>query len=127
MIDNYQKEIELRDTGHDEFYLATLSGSALSRLWYEEIGEENMIFACEEFGEDEGDSHRIWLSGLDGVCNFDGHTDVMSAVACFNTAGEKCISIQVNTPDDDSTIWVGIYDFHYSIADLIYDQIIRTR
>lgn len=127
MIDAYQKEIELRNSGHDEFWLATLSGSRLSRVWYEEIGEQNMIDAIKQNGEDEGDSHRIWLSDLNGMCNMNGHTDIMSAVACRNTAGAMCVSIQVNSPDDNSTIWADIFDFTPEVADLIYDQVINHK
>ena len=124
MIDNYKKDFELRQIGHDEFWLATLQGSALSALWFEEIGEQQMIDAVKATGEDEGDSHRIWLSDLDGMCNINGHTDIMSVVACKDTAGNDTISIQVNTPDDKSTLFVSIYDFTYEVADLIYDQVI---
>ena len=127
MIDNAKKEYDLIDSGHDEFWLATLSGSKLSNIWYEEIGEQNMINVVKERGEDEGDSHRIWLSDLNNMCNINGHTDIMSVVACKNTAGKDCLSIQVNSPDDKSTIFVDIYDFNYEVADLIYDQVVNYK
>ena len=91
-----------------------------------EIGEDDMISAVKEKGEDEGDcGHRIWLSNLNGKCNLNGHTDIMSAVVTKNTKGNDSLSIQVNTPDDRSTIFVGIYDFDADVADLIYDQIVN--
>ncbi len=127
MIDAYQKETELRNNGHDEFWLASLQNSQLSRVWYEEIGEQNMLDTIKDRGEDEGETHRIWLSDLNGMCNINGHTDIMSAVACRNTAGAECVSIQVNSPDDNSTIWADIYDFTPEVADLIYDQIINYK
>ena len=128
MIDNYQKEVMLRNEGYDQSYLDTLQGSQLSHLFYEEMGEQDMIDTVKEKGENEGDcGHRIWLSNLDNMCNINGHTDIMSAVACKNTAGEDCISIQVNTPDDRSTIFVDIYELPYKVADLIYDQIINHK
>ena len=125
MIDNYQKEIMLRNAGYDQSYLDTLQGSQVSRLFYDEIGEQDMIDTIKDKGEDEGDSHRVWLSDLNGVCNLDGHTDIMSAVACKNTAGEDCLSIQVNTPDDNSTTFCSIDELNYDVVDKIYDQIIQ--
>jgi hypothetical protein len=128
MIDAYFKQEQLLQAGHDEFWLATKSESFISRLWYEEFGEPNMIDTIKRFGEDEGDcGHRIWLSDLNNMCNINGHTDIMSAVACKNTAGEDCVSIQVNTPDDKSTIFVSIYDFNYEVADVIYEQIAKHK
>lgn len=126
-IDNARKEYDLLNMGHDEFWLATLSGSSLSNIWYDEIGEQNMIEQVKEFGEDEGESHRIWLSNLNGKCRINGHTDIMSVVACKNTEGNDCLSVQVNTPDDKSTIWVSISDFTYEVADLIYDQVMNYK
>lgn len=122
-MDNYEKQKMLADSGYDEEYLETLQGSQLSRLFYDDIGEQDMIDTVKERGEDDGDSHRIWLSGLNGACNINGHTDIMSAVACKNTAGEDCLSIQVNTPDDKSTLFCSIDDFTPDVADKIYYQI----
>lgn len=126
-IDNTRKEYDLMNMGYDEFYLSTLCSSSLSSLWYDEIAEQNMIEQAKAVGEDEGESHRIWLSGLNGKCLINGHTDIMSVVACKNTAGEDCLSIQVNSPDDKSTIWVDISDFTYDVADLIYNQVMNYK
>ena len=123
MIDNYQKEAELLSLGHDEFYLATLQGSQLSRMWYEEIGVDNMKDAVREKGEADDDVKRIWLSDLNGVCNIDGHTDIM----CAHLGVDGALTFQVNSPDDKSTIFVDIDDFNYSVADLIYDQVINYK
>lgn len=89
--------------------------------------ERQMIANIKRYGEDEGSSHRIWLSDLNGKCDIDGHTDIMSVVACKNTAGEDCISVQVNTPDDSSTLFVGIEDFSKEVADAIYNQIMNQK
>ena len=127
MIDNYQKEVMLRNAGYDQSYLDTLQGSQLSHLFYEEMGEQDMIDTVKDKGEDEGGSHRIWLSDLNGVCNLDGHTDIMSAVACKNTAGEDCLSIQVNTPNDYSTTFCSIDELNYDVVDKIYNQIMNYK
>ena len=126
-MDNYEKQKMLVDSGYDEEYLETLQGSQLSHLFYDDIGEQDMIDTVKERGEDEGDSRRIWLSGLNGACNINGHTDIMSAVACKNTAGEDCLSIQVNTPDDKRTIFACLDDFDYSVVDKIYEQIMNYK
>ena len=126
MIDAYQKQIELQNIGHDEFWLDTLTQSKLSRLWYEEIGEQNMLDAINEHGEDEGDcGHRIWLHDLDNMCLIDGCTDIMSVVASKRTDGTPCVSIQVNSPDDKKTVWADIDEFTPEVADLIYDQVMN--
>lgn len=127
MIDNYQKEVMLRNAGYDQSYLDTLQGSQLSHLFYDEMGEQDMIDTVKDKGEDEGGSHRIWLSDLNGVCNLDGHTDIMSAVACKNTAGKDCLSIQVNTPNDYSTTFCSIDELNYDVVDKIYDQIMNYK
>ena len=126
-IDNTRKEYDLISMGYDEFYLSTQSASQLSDIWYNEIGEQNMIEQVKEFGESEGESHRIWLSDLNGKCLINDHTDIMSVVACKNTDGKDCLSIQVNSPDDKSTIWVEILDFTYDVADQIYDQVMNYK
>lgn len=126
-MDNYQKEVMLLNAGYDQSYLDTLQGSQLSHLFYEEMGEQDMIDTVKDKGEDEGGSHRIWLSDLNGVCNLDGHTDIMSAVVCKNTAGEDCLSIQVNTPNDYSTTFCSIDELNYDVVDKIYDQIMNYR
>ena len=127
MIDNYQKELMLRNAGYDQSYLDTLQGSQLSHLFYEEIGEVEMINTVKVKGEHEGDLHRIWLDNLNGVCNLDGHTDIMSAVVCKNTAGKDCLSIQVNTPNDYSTTFCSIDELNYDVVDKIYDQIMNYK
>ena len=127
-MDNYEKQKMLVDSGYDEEYLETLQGSQLSRLFYDDIGELEMIETVKEKGEDEGDSHRIWLSDLNGACNIcDEYTDIMSAVACKNLDGEDSLSIQVNTPDDKRTIFACLDDFDYSVVDKIYEQIMNYK
>lgn len=125
-MDNYEKEVQLRNAGYDQEFLDKQGSDGISSLFMLEIGEDDMISAVKEKGEDEGDcGHRIWLSNLNGKCNLNGHTDIMSAVVTKNTKGNDSLSIQVNTPDDRSTIFVGIYDFDADVADLIYDQIVN--
>ena len=122
-MDNYEKEVQLRNAGYDQEFLDKQGNDSIHTLFMQEIGEQDMIDTVKERGEDEGDSHRIWLSDLNGACNINGHTDIMSAVACKNTAGEDCLSIQVNTPDDKSTLFCSINDFTPDVADKIYYQI----
>lgn len=127
-MDNYEKQKALVDSGYDEEYLETLQGSQLSHLFYSDIGELEMIEAVKERGEDEGDTHRIWLSDLNGACNIDcKYTDIMSAVACKNTSGEDCLSIQVNSLDDNSTTFCSIDDFDADVVDKIYEQIMNYK
>ena len=55
----------------------------------------------KQYGEQDGNIYRIWLD-LNGVCNLDGHTDVM----CAHLGEDGILTFQVNTPDDQSTIFV---------------------
>ena len=99
--DEYKKAATLNDRVHAE----------LDKIETEEQ-EKEMIEFVVSVGEDEGESHRLWLDELNGVCNICGHTDILSAVVCKNTAGEDCISFQINTGDDNSTIFesFGVFD-----------------
>lgn len=125
-MDNYEKEVQLRNAGYDQEFLDKQGSDSISFLFMQEIGEDDIITAVKEKGENEGDcGYRIWLSNLNGKCNINGHTDIMSAVVTKNTKGNDSLSIQVNTPDDRSTIFVDIYDFNADVADLIYDQIVN--
>lgn len=123
MIDNYQKEIDLLNIGYDSYDTNRMSASALSRVWYDEIGEGNMIFALQENGDVDGNNRRIYLSNLNGVCNIDGHTDVM----CAHLGEDRKLTIQVNTPDDKSTIFADIDEFNHDVADQIYDQVVKYK
>jgi hypothetical protein len=58
------------------------------------------------------------LGDLNGVCNIDGHTDVLSVVA--NASG---VSAQVNTPDDFSTIFVDLGELPLKVVKEIFNQV----
>ena len=73
-----------------------------------------------EFGEEEetAGAHRFWLGDLNGVCDIEGHTDVMSVIVLDDE-----VSVQVNTPDDMSTIFVGLDDLPYKVVQAIILQL----
>ena len=54
-----------------------------------------------------GGSYRVWLGNLDGVCDVAGHTDALSLLVGV----DRQLSVQVNTPDDSSTLFVGLGQF----------------
>ena len=73
-----------------------------------------------EFGEEEetAGTHRFWLGDLNGVCDIEGHTDVMSVIV-----NDEEVSVQVNTPDDMSTIFVGLDSLPYKVVKAIILQL----
>ena len=73
-----------------------------------------------EFGEEEetAGTHRFWLDALNGVCDIEGHTDVLSVIV----NGDE-VSVQVNTPDDMSTIFVGLDSLPYKVVKAIILQL----
>lgn len=90
--------------------------------------ENEMLSTVQQFGEDEGDcGHRIWLSDLDGQCNINSHTDIMSVVACKTLLGNDSLSFQVNTPDDKSTMFVDLYEFEPDVVEAIYSQVMSHK
>lgn len=123
MIDAYQKQLALMDIGYEEEYLETLTNSQLTTLWLEEIAVRDMIDAIREKGESDNENYRFYISGLEGVCNVLGHTDIIAALACRNQAGDDVLAIHLTVADDSSSIFVEIYDLFPEVIDIIYDQI----
>lgn len=90
--------------------------------------EAEMLKSVQEKGEDEGDcGHRIWLGHLNGKCDINGHTDIMSVVSCKTLLGSDSLSFQVNTQDDKSTIFVDIYEFEPDVVEAIYSQVMTYK
>ena len=73
-----------------------------------------------EFGEEEETegAHRFWLGDLNGVCDIEGHTDVMSVIVLDDE-----VSVQVNTPDDMSTLFVGLGELPHKVVKAIILQL----
>ena len=69
----------------------------------------------EEFSEG---IYRFWLGDLNGVCDFAGHTDILSVLAAKNW-----VNVQVNTPDDKSTIFVGLDELPHRVVKSILNQV----
>ena len=92
---------ELRDRIHREQLKNALSGTS------DEIAQ-----IVREKGEKDGDVYRIWLSDLNGVCDIAGHTDIM----CAHLGEDGILTFQVNTPDDNSTIFVRLEELPYAVA-----------
>lgn len=77
------------------------------------------------FGEEEetAGTHRFWLDALNGVCDIDGHTDVLSVLTSTRTDGSECVQVQVNTQYDDSTIFVDLDELPYQVVKAIILQL----
>ena len=69
------------------------------------------------------DTYRFWLGDLNGVCDIAGHTDVLSVLASHDTEGNETVSVQVNTPDDTSTLFVGLDELPYKVVKKILNQV----
>ena len=80
---------------------------------------EKLTSLVREKGELDGNIRRIWLGGLDGVCNLSGHTDIM----CAHLGEDGILTFQVNTPDDNSTIFVYLEELPYPAARKVINQI----
>ena len=57
--------------------------------------------------EETPGSFRVWLGNLNGVCDVAGHTDALSLLV----DKDGMLNVQVNTPDDSSTLFVGLGQF----------------
>lgn len=68
--------------------------------------------------EDTEGTYRFWLGDLNGVCDIEGHTDVLSVLA-----SKDWVNAQVNTPDDTSTWFVDLDDLPYEVVKKILDQV----
>jgi hypothetical protein len=69
----------------------------------------------EEFTEG---TYRFWLDNLNGVCDIAGHTDILSVLAAKNW-----VNVQVNTPDDNSTIFVSLDELPRRVVKSILNQV----
>lgn len=72
-------------------------------------------------GEQEQDTgfHRFWLGNLNGAVDIDGHTDILAVLV--DNAG--CVLVQVNTPDDNSTIFESLNAIPYKVVKEILNQV----
>lgn len=68
--------------------------------------------------EETAGTYRFWLGDLNGVCDIAGHTDVLSVIAT-----ENWVNVQVNTPDDDSTIFADLGELPYRVVKAILEQV----
>lgn len=73
---------------------------------------DELIQIVREKGEQDGNIYRIWLSGLNGVCNIFGHTDIM----CAHLGEDGKLTFQVNSPNDSSSVFVYLEELPYSAA-----------
>lgn len=71
-------------------------------------------------GEKDGDIYRVWLGNLNGVCNLDGHTDIM----CAHLGEDGVLTFQVNTPDDSSTVFVYLEELPQMAIQMVVDQLL---
>ena len=83
--------------------------------WENEIRQA--VIARGEKEETAG-TYRFWLGDLNGVCDIAGHTDVLSVLA-----SNDWVNVQVNTPDDDSTLFVGLGELPYKVVKEILKQV----
>lgn len=83
--------------------------------WENTIRDLVLAKGEEEFTEG---TFRFWLGDLNGVCDIAGHTDVLSVLAT-----KDWVNAQVNTPDDDSTIFVNLDELPYKVVKEILNQV----
>ena len=91
-------------------------------LEWENTIRDLVILKGEEEDETEG-VYRFWLGDLNGVCDIAGHTDVLSVITSHRTDGTECVQAQVNTPDDDSTLFVDLGELPYQVVKKILEQV----
>ena len=77
----------------------------------------DLVIAKGEKEETPG-SYRFWLGDLNGVCDIAGHTDVLSVLAT-----KDWVNAQVNSPDDDSTIFISLGELPYRVVKEILNQV----
>ena len=126
-----QRNLEAQKDCLDEWRKAhNLHERIRKEIWHAgyQDKQDEMLETVKQFGEDEGDcGHRIWLGDLNGKCDIDGHTDIMSVVASKNYLGQDTLSFQVNTPDDKKTIFVDIFYFQPEVVEAIYTQVMNNK
>ena len=67
--------------------------------------------------EDTPGSYRMWVNNLNGVVDFNGHTDILSVL--IDTDGN--VLAHVNTPDDMSST----FEYMDSLPDEIIEEILN--
>jgi DNA-dependent RNA polymerase auxiliary subunit epsilon len=132
MITNYDKQIALQNIGYDVEYLETLSGSALTRLWLDEIAKADLIHWVKEKGEYDGVCHVLWLDNtFYGACNIAAYktslTDILALYAGEDMTGADSLSVLAASEDDTAQLFVDITDFNADVIDRIYDFVINYK
>lgn len=69
--------------------------------------------------EDTPGSYRFWLGDLNGVVDFNGHTDILSVLV--DTDGN--VMAHVNTPDDMSSTFEPLDSLPYKVVKSILEQV----
>lgn len=69
--------------------------------------------------EDTPGSYRFWVNNLNGVVDLDGHTDILSVIV----DNDGFVSVQVNTPDDMSTLFEPLNAIPYKVVKEILKQV----
>ena len=127
MITNYDKQIALQNIGYDVDNLEKMSGSALTRLWLDEIGRADLIHWAKEKGEYDGVCHVLWLDGtlFNGACHIAAYktvlTDILALYAGEDMTGADSLSVLAASEDDTAQLFVDITDFDTDVIDRIYD------
>lgn len=80
--------------------------------------ENKLAELVKKYGEKDDNTYRIWLD-LNGVCDLDGHTDIM----CAHLGEDGILTFQVNTPDDKSTYFVRLEELPENAIKLAVEQI----
>ena len=84
--------------------------------WESEI--RNAVITKGEKEQDTG-FHRFWLGNLNGAVDIDGHTDILSVLV----DNADCVLVQVNTPDDNSTLFEPLNAIPYKVVKEILNQV----
>lgn len=100
-LDEMRKAQELRDK------LSEMERKDFLRAASDAMSE----IVCEK-GERDGDIFRVWLSDLNGLCDISGHTDIV----CAHLGEDGKLTFQINTPVDNSSIFVYLEELPYSVA-----------
>lgn len=90
--------------------------------------ERELLNIVKNHGEQEqDDDYRLWLDGLNGVCDINGHTDILSALATHYLDGSECLVFQLNTPDDKSTMWVELNELPLDAREVAIEAICNAQ
>ena len=119
-----------KSIGNEEAMMDCLEEMKRANALREQIRMEQLKYAISdvsgeiaktvrENGEQDGNVYRIWLSDLNGVCDISGHTDVM----CAHLGEDGILTFQVNTPDDQSAIFVYLEELPIAVVIEIIDKI----